>query len=162
MGLFLLSCAAPPQEEVGLAERLKDPANVWPAFQEFMKEGQYSKAYDLVAPATRKWLSYEVFYITFASFEAPRHLVATMQVHRFEPGKVLLCTPEFGVSREVKLAKFMGKIWTLEFSQDDIEYFKGRTQGWFRHQVNRADGWHFAYPPDWSYAPLARTCACGK
>jgi len=163
MGALLLSCATPePQEEAPLAERLKDPANVWPAFQGFMKEGQYSKAYDLVAPATRKSLPYEAFYIAFASIEAPRHLVATMEAHRAEAGKLLLCAPEFGVSREIKLAKYMNKIWTLQFSDDDIEFLKGRTLGWFRHQVRKADGWHFAYPPDWTYAPLARTCACGK
>ncbi len=162
MGVFLLSCATPSQEEGGLAERLKDPATVFPAFQEFIRDGLYSKAYDLVAPATKKFLSYEAFYITFASYEAPRRLVAKMEVHRAEPGKVLLCASEFGVSREVKLAKFMGRIWTLEFTPDDIDFLKGRTQEWFRLQVRRADGWHFAYPPDWTYAPLRRTCGCGK
>ena len=162
MGAISFSCAVAAQEEESLPERLKDPAKVWPIFQGFVRDGSYSKAYDLVAPATRKFLSYEAFYITFASYEAPRRLVAKLEVHRLDPGKALLCSAEFGVSLEVKLTKFMGKVWTLEFTPDDIELLKGRTLDWFRLQVKRADGWHFAYPPDWIYAPLRRRCGCGK
>jgi hypothetical protein len=162
MGVFFLSCQSPPQEGGDLAERLKDPAKVWPAFQEFIRDGLYSRAYDLVAPATRKEMSYEIFFITFASYEAPRRLVGSLQVHRAEPGKILLCSAEFGASREIKLAKYLNRIWTLEFTREDIEFFKGRTLEWFRHQVRRADGWHFAYPPDWTFAPLRRTCGCGS
>jgi len=160
MGLFSLSGAA--QEGGDLAERLKEPGNVFPAFQEFVRDGLYSKAYDLVAPATKRGLSYEAFYIAFASFEAPRRLVAKLEVHRAEAGRLRLCSSEFGVSLDVKLSKFMGRIWTLEFTPDDIETLKGRTLSWYRRQVKRADGWHFAYPPDWTYAPLARACGCGK
>jgi hypothetical protein len=161
MGVFSLSCASPPQEGADLAERLKDPANVWPAFQDFIRDGLYSRAYDLVAPGTRKSLSYEIFYITFASFEAPRRLVAKLEVHAAEPGKIRLCSAEFGASRDLQLAKYLNRIWTLAFTPEDIEFFKGRTLDWYRHQVRRADGWHFAYPPDWTYAPLGRTCGCG-
>ena len=52
-------------------------------------------------------------------------------------------------------------IYVLDFTSDDIEFLKGRP-GLVRLQVKRADGWHYAYPPDWTYAPLARTCGCGK
>jgi len=161
-GLLCLSCATPPGDQGDLAERLKDPAQVWPAFQEFIRDGQYSKAYDLVHPGTRKAMSYEIFYIVFASFEAPRRLVARLQVHRTEPGKIRLCSAEFGASREIRLAKYLNRVWTLEFTPDDIEFFKGRTLEWYRLQVKRADGWHFAYPPDWTYAPLGRTCGCAR
>lgn len=153
---------SPAQDADERREKLKDPANVWPMFQELLREGEYAKAYELLAPSTRKFLPYEAFYIAFASFEAPRRMVAKTEAHRAEPGKLLLCSPEFGVGREVKLTKFMGKIWTLEFTPDDIEHLKGRPLAWYRHQVRRADGWHFAYPPDWTHAPLARTCGCGK
>jgi hypothetical protein len=53
-------------------------------------------------------------------------------------------------------------IHVLDLSPDDVEYLKGRTLGWFRHQTERADGWHFAYPPDWTHAPVGRSCICGK
>ncbi len=164
MGAFLLSCAQDADER---REKLKDPANVWPMFQELLREGEYNKAHQLVTPAAAAaHLPYEAFFITFASFEAPRRLVARLRAHTVDAGaatgKLLLCSPEFGVSREIKLTKFLGRIWTLEFTRDDLEYFKGRTLGWYRHQVRRADGWHFAYPPDWTFAPLARTCGCGK
>ena len=53
-------------------------------------------------------------------------------------------------------------IYALDFSSEDLDFLKGRTLGWYRLQVKRADGWHYAYPPDWTYAPLARTCVCGK
>lgn len=167
MGAFLFSASAPPQDAEERRERLKDPANVWPMFQEHLRRGEYSKAHSLITPsAAAAHLPYEVFYIIFASFEAPRRMVAKMQAHKVEggatPGRLLLCSPEFGVSREVKLTKFMGKVWTLDFARDDVEYFKGRPMDWYRHQVKRADGRHFAYPPDWTYAPLARTCSCGK
>ena len=60
-----------------------------------------------------------------------------------------------------RIVKFLS-INTLDFTSEDIEFLKGRTLGWYRLQVRRADGWHYAYPPDWTYAPLARSCACGK
>lgn len=166
MGAVLLSCAEQDSDEER-RERLKDPANVWPMFQEHLRNGEYSKAHRLITPsAAASCFPYEVFYITFASYEAPRRMVLTTQAHKVEAGastgRLLLCGPEFGVGRTVKLAKFMGKVWTLDFTPDDLEYFKGRPLGWYRHQVRRADGWHFAYPPDWTYATLARTCSCGK
>jgi len=171
MGVFLLSCVAcagAPVEEQDAdevrRERLKDPANAWPMFQEQMRAGEYSQAHRLITPVD--FLQYEVFFIVFASYEAPRRLVAKLVQHKVEAGtatgKILLCSAEFGVSREIRLKKFMGKAWTLEFIRDDIEFFKGRTLAWYRHQVDRADGWHFAYPPDWTYAPQWRNCACGK
>jgi hypothetical protein len=153
---------APAQDDEDVREKLKDPANVWPLFQARMKAGQYSKAHDLLAPATRKFLPYEAFFIAFASYEAPRHLVAQLTPLRAEEGKLLLCSYEFGARREIRLTKYLGRVWTLEFTPDDIEFFKGRTLAWFRHQVSKADGWHFAYPPDWTYAPLARTDTCKK
>jgi len=120
------------------------------------------RAHDLLAPATKRALVYEAFYVVFASYEAPRRMVETLKVHRAEAGKLLLCSPEFGVSREVKLTKYMGKVWKVEFTPEDIEFLKGRSLGWFRNQVKRSDGWHFAYPPDWTYAPEWRACGCGK
>ncbi|HVR85761.1 MAG TPA: hypothetical protein VMU54_15690 [Planctomycetota bacterium] len=144
-----------------LRERLKDPAQVFPVFQELIAAGEYGTAQKVLSPAAMKMLPTEAFYLTFASYEPPRRLVASLQVHAVSDGKVRLCSPEFGVSRDFRIAKFF-TIYTLDLSSDDIEFLKGRTLSWYRHQVRRADGWHYAYPPDWTYAPLARSCACAK
>jgi hypothetical protein len=76
-------------------------------------------------------------------------------------GRVRVCNAEFGVGRDLRIVQWQG-IWTLDLTNDDIDYLRGRTLAWFRHQTDRADGWHFAYPPDWDYAPLRRACICGK
>jgi hypothetical protein len=151
------------QDIDAIRERVKDPAQVFPVFQELIAAGEYSMAHNLVSPATKKFLPYEAFYIAFASVEPPRRMVASLQVHALDPAanRMRLCSKEFGVSRDFRIVKFM-TMYVLDFSSEDIDFLKGRTLGWYRLQVKRADGWHYAYPPDWTYAPLARTCVCGK
>ena len=142
-------------------ERIKDPAQVFPVFQELIAAGEYGTAQKLLSPAAMKLMSAETLYLVFASFEPPRRMVASMRVHDVDGLRLRICSREFGVSRDFRLAKFV-TIYTLDFTSDDIEFLKGRTLSWYRFQVRRADGWHYAYPPDWTYAPLARSCACGK
>jgi hypothetical protein len=144
-----------------IRERIKDPAQVFPVFQELVAKGEYGTAQKLLSPDAMKILGPEAFYLVFASYEPPRRMVASLRVHAVGNGTIRLCSPEFGVSRDIKVTKFL-TIYTLDFTADDIEFLKGRTLGWYRLQVRRADGWHYAYPPDWTYAPLARSCACGK
>jgi len=151
------------QDIDAIRDRVKDPAQVFPVFQELIAAGQYGTARNLLSPAASKLLPYESFYLTFASFEPPRRMVASLQVHALDPAtnRLRLCSKEFGVSRDFRIVKFM-TIYFLDFNSEDIDFLKGRTLGWYRLQVKRADGWHYAYPPDWTYAPLARTCVCGK
>lgn len=146
-----------------IRERVKDPAQIFPLFQELIAAGEYSKAHNLLSVATKKSLPYEAFYIAFASVEPPRHMIASLRVHALDAAlhRLKLCSREFGVSRDFRIEKFM-TMYVLDFNSDDIEFLKGRTLGWYRLQVKRADGWHYAYPPDWTYAPLARSCGCGK
>ena len=160
--LFMAVCAlVPSQDLTEIRDRIKDPAQVFPVFQELIAAGEYGTAQKLLSPAAMKMLPSEAFYLVFASYEPPRRMVATLKVHAVSDGKIRLCSPEFGVSRDIRIAKFM-TIYTLDFTSEDIDFLKGRTLGWYRLQVRRADGWHYAYPPDWTYAPLARSCACGK
>jgi hypothetical protein len=161
--LFALASLLAFQEQPTLKDRLKDPAESWKVFQEFVRAGEYGKAHELLSPAARKSIPVEALTLTLGAFEASRRLIAALQVHAVDPaaGRLRLCGPEFGVGRDFKIAGFHG-ITVLDFTRDDIEFFKGRTLGWRRHQVKRADGWQFAYPPDWSYAPVARACICGK
>lgn len=163
MNLLLMAvCALAQSADMdAIRERIKDPAQVFPAFQELVAQGEYGTAQKLLSPNAMKLLPSEAFYLAFASFEPPRRLVASLQVHHADAARVRVCSPEFGVSRDFRIAKFLS-IHTLDFTSDDIEFLKGRTLSWYRLQVRRADGWHYAYPPDWAYAPLARSCACGK
>jgi len=164
MNLLLAAvCALAPlgQDLADIRERLKDPAQVFPVFKELIAAGEYGTAQKVLAPSSMKLMSAETLYLVFASFEPPRRMIASMQVHAVNDSHVRICSREFGVSRDIRLVKFL-TIYTLEFTADDIEFLKGRTLGWYRLQVKKADGWHYAYPPDWNYAPMARSCACGK
>ncbi len=164
MNLLLAAvCAMAPcgQDLDAVRERIKDPSQVFPVFQELIAAGETGTAQKLLSPAAMKLMSSETLYLVFASFEPPRRLIASLQVHAVDGMRLRLCSREFGVSRDFRLAKFLS-IYTLDFTADDIDFLKGRTLGWYRLQVKRADGWHYAYPPDWTYAPMARSCACGK
>ncbi|MBV8881233.1 MAG: hypothetical protein JO332_14805 [Planctomycetaceae bacterium] len=163
MNLLLAAvCALAQSPDMdAIRERIKDPAQLFPVFQELIAAGEYGTAQRLLSPNAMKMLPAEAFYLTFASYEPPRRLVASLKMHAVDGTRLRLCSPEFGVSRDFRIVKFLS-INTLDFTPDDIEFLKGRTLGWYRLQVRRADGWHYAYPPDWTYAPLARSCACGK
>jgi hypothetical protein len=164
MNLLLAAvCTLAPlgQDLDAIRERIKDPSQVFPVFQELVAAGEYGTAQKLLSPSAMKLMSAETLYLVFASFEPPRRMIASMQVHSVDGSRVRICSREFGVSRDIRLVKFL-TIYTLDFTSDDIEFLKGRTLGWYRLQVKKADGWHYAYPPDWTYAPTARSCACGK
>jgi hypothetical protein len=153
-----------------IVEALKDPARVFPLFQDLLRDQEYSKAHGLLSAKAKTLLPYEAFYFMFTGYEAARRLVLSAQVHALDPAgpagyRLRLCNPEFGVGRDFRLSlwEIAGqKLYPLDLNSDDIEYFRGRALKWYRLQLKRADGWHFAYPPDWTYAPLARTCICGK
>jgi len=148
-----------------LREALRDPAGVFPAFRDLIRAGLYAKAYSAcLSPGAHRQVSQEEFQIAFSGFEGIRRLVESLRLHEVNPGagRIRLCSPEFGASRRIGLVRLRSEIWLLDLTREDLEYFRGRTLDWFRHQVRRADGWHFAYPPDWSYAPKARRCGCGR
>jgi hypothetical protein len=173
--MMVLVCALSPasaaQQETGkppidrdeVRRRLKDPTQVFPVFQELIAAGEYGIARDMLSRETAKILPQEAFTLAFTTFEVPRRMIASLEQHAVDVAnlRVRLCSKEFGVSREFRIVKFM-TIYALDFTSDDIEFLKGRPMAWYRLQVKRADGWHYAYPPDWTYAPLARTCVCGK
>jgi hypothetical protein len=165
----LSACAAAPpcpdMEET--RERVKDPARVFAVFQDLVRCGDFGTAHKLLGPSTQKTLSYEKFYFALTAFEASTRLLLSARTHAVDvapgaaAGRIRLCGTEFGLARDLRLTKFAGH-WTLELSEEDLEYLKNRALAWFRRQVKRADGWHFAYPPDWEYAPVGRACICGK
>lgn len=166
----LAACAAaagPCDDLPRPADATQKPETVFPAFQLYVRCGQYKYAHTLLTPDTHKLLNWEQFYFGLTAFEALRRLILSTEVHAHDlkNGRVRLCSPEFGIGRDFRVAstKIGAKsFYLLDFTGDDVEYLKGRALGWHRLQVRKADGWHFAYPPDWTYAPLARTCPCGS
>src|SRR5438105_12005711 len=160
------------QDVEEVRERLKDPAQVFPVFQELMAAGNYGKAHEwTLSPKTKVAMPYEVFHTAVTvpemSYDVSKRLLNSLRVHRADGSArvVELCNSEFGFRYTLRLGKF-ANLWVLDFTRDELEsfvrYFAGRAMAWHRLQVKRADGWHYAYPPDWTYAPLARSCGCGK
>jgi hypothetical protein len=169
---FVCAAAASVQDVEEVRERLKDPAQVFPVFQELLKAGQYAKAWEwTLSPKTRAQLPYEAFYTVMTademSYDVSKRLMSSLRVHKAdaEAGTVTLCSAAFGFERSLRLTKFV-KLYVLDLNRDELEkfvkYFAGRAMAWYRLQVKRADGWHYAYPPDWTYAPLGRSCVCGQ
>jgi hypothetical protein len=163
-GLFLALLAGGlfPAQDRPLRERLRDPAEAFRVFQELVRAGEFGKAHELLSGDARRRLPYEAFVTALTAYETSGRLLAALRVHRADAaaGRLRVCAPEFGFSRDLRIARLM-TIWVLDLSPEDLEYFKDRALAWHRHQVKRADGWHFAYPPDWDYAPLRRACICG-
>jgi len=171
MALCSLAPASLEQDIDEVRERLKDPAQVFPIFQELIRAGRYSNAWEwTLSPKTRTQLPYEAFYTAMTvpemSYDVSKRLLNSIRVHKADGDArtVQLCCSSFGFERSLRLGKF-ANLWVLDFTREELEsfvrYFAGRAMAWHRHQVKRADGWHYAYPPDWTYAPLARTCGCG-
>jgi hypothetical protein len=171
--LIMALCSLVPGQNLDeMRERLKDPAQVFPIFQQLIRAGRYADAYNYLLSAKAKTqMPYEVFYSALTapemSYDVAKRLLNELHVHKADGNArtVELCNAEFGFRYTLRLSKF-ANLWVLDFSREELEafvrYFAGRAMAWLRHQVKRADGWHYAYPPDWTYAPLARTCGCGK
>jgi hypothetical protein len=175
--LPVLICALAPdsgtaQDVDEVRERLKNPAQVFVVFQELLQAGKYAKAHEwTLSPKTKGALSSEAFYFAMTSkemsYEASKRMMSSLRVHRVdETARVIhLCSSEFGFQYQLRLTKFVN-LWVLDITKDELEafvrYFAGRAMAWYRLQVKRADGWHYAYPPDWTYAPLGRPCVCEK
>ena len=171
--IFLLAwCAhlppafAPAQSVDEAREALKHPAQVFPLFQKLTLAGRYADAWNwTLSPKTHVSLPYEAFYLSMTgpemSFDVSRRLLASLRVSSVDEAArvVRVSSPEFGIRRELRLTRF-ANLWVLDFSRDELRsllsYFADRALAWYRLQVKRADGWHYAYPPDWTYAPLAR------
>jgi hypothetical protein len=168
MSLVLLAAVLAQAEPdlPALRQRLADPGQAFLVFQELVSAGRFGTAHELLSPESRRAVPVETLTLVFGGVEAARRLLASLAVHGSSTagaeGRVRLCSREFGASRDVGLKKFLGRIWTLDLGREDVEYFRSRTLGWYRLQVRRADGWHFAYPPDWTYAPMGRACGCGR
>jgi hypothetical protein len=88
--LALLCAAASPVQDVEeVRERLKDPAQVFPVFQELLKAGQYAKAREwTLSPKTRAQLPYEAFYTVMTATRCPttpQEVDVLLRVHKAEP-----------------------------------------------------------------------------
>ena len=170
--LIMALCSLVPVQDMDeIRERLKDPAQVFPISRSSSARGSIRRPTRSSRGKTAQQLPYEAFHSIMTgpemSYDVSKRLLNSIHVHRVLPEqqRVELCNSEFGFRYTLRLSRFAGQ-WRLDFTRDELEsfvrYFAGRAMAWHRHQVKRADGWHYAYPPDWTYAPLARTCGCGK
>ena len=163
--LMLTGCAVPAVlEPPKLQEVLQDTAKVFPAFQEYVKRGSYGDAHQCMSMAAQKALPYEQFYAALTAFEALRRLITTSQTSELdgERRRMSVCNAEFGIQRSFGLSTLRAQeetYYLLDLTRDDVDYLREQTLAWYKHQVKRADGWNFAYPPDWTYATLSKPCA---
>ena len=73
------------------------------------------------------------------------------------------CNKEFGIFRDYRLlSELGGRIWTIDFTGEQLEELVPAAFAWFRRQREVADGRIYAYPPDWTHARAAETCGCEK
>jgi len=161
--LSLCGCAGQEtREPPELQEVLQDRSKVFPAFQEYVKSGAYGDAHKCLSMAAQRSLLYEQFYAAITAFEPLRRLIATSHTHEVDdPKRLMLCNPEFGIRRALGIStlRARGKIfYLLDLTRDDMDYLREQLLAWFRYQTKQADGWHYAYPPDWRYASLSRPC----
>jgi len=160
--LFLWGCAGAPCDDLPSGKELKDPTRLLPVFREFMRCGEYAKAHKCLMPGA---MSYEEFYLGFTAFkDTTAHLVRGLVEHGIDAsaGTIRLCNPEFGVSRDFRIARFKNLIWTFDFTEADIRYFQDRALAWFRKQTQAADYRIYTYPPNWTYARVDGTCSCAR
>ena len=163
--LCVAGCAAAggPAQIDDLKVDLGDPARVFPAFQERIARRDYAGAFDCLSPGAGNAVGgWEGFYLGLTAFDAGRQLIVSCEVHGLdrEAGRIRVCNPEFGVGRDFGITR-LKDIYLLDLTPRDVDALRDSALAWHRMQVRSADGWHFAYPPDWTYAPLWRTCICG-
>ena len=155
-----------------IGKQLENPKRVFPLFRTLLSRGRTGVAHKLLTPRSNRALRPEelyLFYQEYKKYEPARRMISAMVVHKVTVkegmGTIRICAPEFRMSHLFTVQR-TGKVWLLDLTREDVNYLRNtlmdRSLKWFRRQVKQADGWHFAYPPDWNYTPLRRTCRCGR
>lgn len=157
------SAACPDMDEV--RDALQDPRASFPMFKTLVHCGLYSKAFDCLSFSSQRTIGREQFYVAMTSLETARRLICLGEVHTVDTKRrsFKLCNPEFGVVRDIGLTPLRSGskvFYLIDLKPDDIEFFRKQALLWFKHQVKQADGFRFAYPPDWKHSSLIRDCGC--
>ncbi len=168
--LFLLSitlsgCVSIPCEDLPSGKALKDPEKLLPTFQAFIQCGEYSRAHKCLSRSAKSAVPYEAFYGAMTAFDITAKMIAGLQEHGIDTtkGTMQVCNPEFGIDREFRIkGEFGGRLWTLDFSREDLSYLQDQAKKWFEKQRQVAGGRIYVYPPDWTYSKLISNCRCTK
>lgn len=163
--LLLAGCASTEDGEYTFQKKdLKDPAKTLEIFKELVRRGDTAKAWDyLLSKQTKGVISKEEFQIALSMYEVIPRLILGLENHGVdaENGRMRICNPEFGISRSIGIrSEIGGRIWTLEFTKDDLTYFQDQALAWFRKQTEAAGHRIHVYPPTWRYAKVQPHCGC--
>ena len=168
--LFLLlgaitGCSSLPCEELPSGKVLKDPQKLLPTFQAFIQCGEYARAHKCLSRSAKSAVPYEAFYGAMTAFEITAKMIGGLQEHGIdtEAGTMQVCNPEFGIDRKFRIkGEFGGRLWTLDFSREDLTYLQDQAKQWFEEQRKVAGGRIHVYPPNWTYSKLIFKCRCTK
>jgi hypothetical protein len=163
--LLFAGCAQVDEGEYAFDKKdLKNPDKTLEIFKELVRRGDTAKAYDyLLSKKTKSVLSKEEFQIALSMYEIIPRLLAGLDNHGVdaENGTMRICNPEFGITRAVGIRpEIGGRIWTLEFTREDLAYFQEQALVWFRKQTEAAGHRLHVYPPNWRYAYVQPHCGC--
>ncbi|GEM_PF-5821138 len=173
--LFLLGACQSAPEPVPTRDemraKLKDPRGLLEVFQKLVRTEQHAVAWEFclaVDPVTKEKVIGKEAYQLAMTNELVRpvlpRLLTGLEAHAVDEkgGKMRLCNPEFGVSRDFEIRLFLRRLWTFAFTPEDLDYFRDRALAWVRKQVEMAGHRHHVYPPDWKYSKVLPQCGCKK
>ncbi|HEY3226757.1 MAG TPA: hypothetical protein VGK61_07180 [Planctomycetota bacterium] len=165
--LLIAGCAAAPEQDAEpVKDVIKDPAKIHGFFLRKIRDREEA----IAAKVTT--LKEEELVIGIRNRIAPdltRRIILGFQQHSIrvaEDGKTAVarwCNPEFGITWDIDIVRNPKlPIWQLHITREEIEELAPAGLAWFRRQREAADGRIYAYPPDWTPAPVMTSCPCGR
>ncbi len=163
--LLLAGCATAQDGEYAFSKKdLQDPQKTLEIFKELVGRGDSAKAHNyLLSKEAKATIRQEEFQIALSMYEVIPRLILGLENHGVDAGRsrMTICNPEFGISREIGIKSEMGgRIWTLDFTPDDLSDFQKQALAWFRKQTQAAGNRFHVYPPNWKYSKVRSHCGC--
>lgn len=150
--------------------RMKEAADAktaYAAFADFIRQGNYAKAYDMLSHSTQQLfgtVDYFVMAFNFEGSDQVSRMLAEAQVHDLKvgaaAGTIRVCNPEFRMSEEFRLVKKFGVFWSFDLTGDQVQRLTEGVMGW--HGSRHDDGARHAYPVGYPHPDARRDCPCGK
>ncbi len=163
--LSLPGCVSTPCDDLPSGKALKDPEKLLPTFQEFIRCGEYARAHKCLSRDAKAAVPYEAFFGAMTAYEITGRMIAGLREHGIDldAGTMQVCNPEFGIDRKFRIkGEFGGRLWTLDFTRDDLSFLQEQARKWFERQRNVAGGRIHVYPPNWTHSNLIPDCRCRK
>lgn len=161
--LLLAGCATAQDGDTPFNKKdLKDPQKTLDIFKELVRRGDSAKAHNyLLSKEAKATIKQEEFQIALSMYEVIPRLILGLENHGVAGDRMRICNPEFGISREIGIkSEIGGRIWTLDFTRDDLTYFQRQAMAWFRKQTQTAGNRFYVYPPGWRYSKVRSHCGC--